>query len=71
MTSQLVGQRDGLGLVALRRRLGVVVQHIVLGGIQFLIGEPESSRPLDLRREKPGGVDGVLSRDAALATNAS
>ena len=63
VTSQLVGQRRRLGLVALRRRLGVVVQDIALGGIELLIGEPEPACALDFRREKPGGLDWVLSRD--------
>ena len=63
VTSQLVGQRRRLGLVALRRGLRVVVQDIALGGVELLIREPEPACALDFRREEPRGLDWILSRD--------
>jgi hypothetical protein len=58
-----IGERPGVGGLALRGGFGIPVHHVALCGLELLGRKPESPRALDLGREQPRGLHRILPGD--------
>ena len=71
MAPELVGQRGGLGRVALGGGFRVLAQHGPLGGVELLAGEPEPpARSISVASKRVVSTGSCPAMPAA-ATNAS